>query len=94
MSCGIALKVNFSKLFFCQTKSSTEVKLGVLLVKDTNFLNSKWRHDDAIMLFCAILCKFDHLLQTLRTKQDAIFVFHTRLLLPETEHQEFVIKKL
>ena len=30
---------------------STEVKLGVLLFKNVNFLNSKWRHDDVIMLF-------------------------------------------
>ena len=51
VSRGIVLKVHFSKLCVCQTKSSTEVKLGVLLVKDINFLNSKLRHDDVVMLF-------------------------------------------
>ena len=37
-------------------------------------------------------CNFDQLLQILRTKQGAIFVFYTRLLLSETEHLEFVHK--
>ena len=73
----IALKVHFSKLCVCQTKSSTEVKLVILLVKDINFLNSKRRHDDVIVLFRHVL-----FVTNLETKQVAICVFYTRLFAP------------
>ena len=73
----IALKVHVSKLCVCQTKSLTEVKLVVLLVTDVNFLNSKRRHDDVIVLFQHFL-----FVTNLETKQVAIFVFYTRLLTP------------
>ena len=68
-----------------------------VLVKDFNLLKlTSCMTLPCLFVFLQFFFNFDHLLHVLtclRTKQGAVFVFYTRLLLPETEHLEFVLKQ-